>query len=169
MLVSTLVMTMMRQILFPPFCTRCKFRYLFLQYICENHFQRLSRRSLFTNLKAANHFGRPDLASFLKFVQKKHSYVSQTFFLPSLRSEHNCRHGSCSTSEENFLPFYISFYLPLRSARSECLAAGRPPSRKPIARPAKRSTSAGSCPTSRITLKILAKRANYVHCQLVYQ
>ncbi len=45
-------------------------------YICENHFQRLSRRSLFTNLKAANHFGRPDMVSFLRFVQKKHSYVS---------------------------------------------------------------------------------------------
>ena len=47
------------------------------QYICENHFQRLSRRSLFTGLKAANHFGRPDMVSFLKFVQRKHSYVSK--------------------------------------------------------------------------------------------
>ncbi|XP_059085329.1 dual oxidase-like [Tigriopus californicus] len=46
-------------------------------YICENHFQRLSRTSLFTNLKAANHFGRPDMASFLRFVQRKHSYVSK--------------------------------------------------------------------------------------------
>ncbi len=46
-------------------------------YICENHFQRLSRRSLFTNLRAANHFGRPDMVSFLRFVQKKHSYVSK--------------------------------------------------------------------------------------------
>ena len=46
-------------------------------YICENHFQRLSRRSLFTGLKAANHFGRPDMVSFLKFVQRKHSYVSK--------------------------------------------------------------------------------------------
>jgi hypothetical protein len=27
-------------------------------------------------LKAINHFGRPDMPSFLKFVQKKHSYVS---------------------------------------------------------------------------------------------
>ena len=46
------------------------------QYICENHFQRLSKTSLFTGLKAVNHFGRPDMSSFLKFVQKKHSYVS---------------------------------------------------------------------------------------------
>lgn len=46
------------------------------QYICENHFQRLSKTSMFTGLKAVNHFGRPDMSSFLKFVQKKHSYVS---------------------------------------------------------------------------------------------
>ena len=48
------------------------------QYICENHFQRLSKRSMFTGLKAINHFGRPDMPSFLKFVQKKHSYVSDS-------------------------------------------------------------------------------------------
>ncbi|XP_059617846.1 dual oxidase [Phlebotomus argentipes] len=46
-------------------------------YICENHFQRLSKTSMFTGLKAVNHFGRPDMSSFLKFVQKKHSYVSK--------------------------------------------------------------------------------------------
>jgi len=46
-------------------------------YICENHFQRLCGRSMFTGLKAINHFGRPEMASFLKFVQKKHSYVSK--------------------------------------------------------------------------------------------
>ena len=48
-------------------------------YICENHFQRLSKRSLFTGLKASNHFGRPDMTDFLRFVQKKHSYVSPSF------------------------------------------------------------------------------------------
>lgn len=31
---------------------------------------------MFTGLKAVNHFGRPDMSSFLKFVQRKHSYVS---------------------------------------------------------------------------------------------
>lgn len=46
-------------------------------YICENHFQRLSKRSMFTGLKAINHFGRPDMTSFLKFVQKTHNYVSK--------------------------------------------------------------------------------------------
>ena len=44
-----------------------------------------------------------------------------------------------------------------RSARSEFLAADRRQSRKPIAPRAKRSTSAGSYPTSRITLKISAE------------
>lgn len=37
--------------------------------------------SMFTGLKAVNHFGRPDMSSFLKFVQKKHSYVN-IFVLP---------------------------------------------------------------------------------------
>jgi len=46
-------------------------------YICENHFQRLSKRSLFTGLKASNHFGRPDMSAFLRFVQRKHSYVNK--------------------------------------------------------------------------------------------
>ncbi|CAH1982304.1 unnamed protein product [Acanthoscelides obtectus] len=46
-------------------------------YICENHFQRLSKTSIFTGLKAVNHFGRPDMTSFLKFVQKRHNYVSK--------------------------------------------------------------------------------------------
>ncbi|GIZ03251.1 dual oxidase [Caerostris extrusa] len=46
-------------------------------YICENHFQRISQRSMFTGLKAVNHFGRPDMTSFLKFVQHQHSYVSK--------------------------------------------------------------------------------------------
>lgn len=57
---------------------------LSLQYICENHFQRLSKTSMFTGLKAVNHFGRPDMSSFLKFVQKKHSYVSVKWGLPRL-------------------------------------------------------------------------------------
>ena len=48
----------------------------YFQYICENHFHRVSKTSIFTGLKAINHFGRPDMTSFLKFVQKKHSYVS---------------------------------------------------------------------------------------------
>lgn len=55
------------------------------QYICENHFQRLSKKSIFTGLKAINHFGRPDMTSFLKFVQKKHSYVSIIKVLEALR------------------------------------------------------------------------------------
>lgn len=61
-----------------PFRTRNRYRNrgCSFQYICENHFQRLSKKSIFTGLKAINHFGRPDMTSFLKFVQKKHSYVS---------------------------------------------------------------------------------------------
>ena len=55
----------------------------FFQYICENHFQRLQGRSMFTGLKAINHFGRPDMPSFLKFVQKKHSYVSVYLYISS--------------------------------------------------------------------------------------
>ncbi|XP_013772431.1 dual oxidase-like [Limulus polyphemus] len=46
-------------------------------YICENHFQRISNSSMFTGLKAVNHFGRPDMNAFLKFVREQHSYMSK--------------------------------------------------------------------------------------------
>ncbi|XP_022705418.1 dual oxidase-like isoform X3 [Varroa jacobsoni] len=46
-------------------------------YICENHFQRISNHSMFTGLKAINHFGRPDMTAFLRFVQMQHAYVSK--------------------------------------------------------------------------------------------
>lgn len=60
----------LRSLINAPFLLLCP------QYICENHFQRISNRSMFTGLKAINHFGRPDMNAFLKFVQNQHSYVS---------------------------------------------------------------------------------------------
>uniref|UniRef100_A0A914VDI2 Ferric reductase NAD binding domain-containing protein n=1 Tax=Plectus sambesii TaxID=2011161 RepID=A0A914VDI2_9BILA len=41
-------------------------------YICEKHFRGDRGRSMFTNLKGVNHFGRPNFGAFLKYVQKKH-------------------------------------------------------------------------------------------------
>lgn len=81
-------------------------------YICENHFQRLSKRSIFTGLKAINHFGRPDMTSFLKFVQKKHSYVSK---IGVFSCGPNPLTKSVSTSCENVnrgrrLPYFIHHY-----------------------------------------------------------
>uniref|UniRef100_A0A2P2I0U3 NAD(P)H oxidase (H2O2-forming) n=1 Tax=Hirondellea gigas TaxID=1518452 RepID=A0A2P2I0U3_9CRUS len=81
-------------------------------YICENHFQRLSKRSMFTGLKAINHFGRPDMTAFLKFVQKKHHYVSKIGVF-------SCGPGpltkSVSSAVENVntvrkLPYFIHHY-----------------------------------------------------------
>ena len=46
-------------------------------YICENHFQRLCRRSMFTGLKAINHFGRPDMPSFLKVGEVNYDVFNQ--------------------------------------------------------------------------------------------
>ncbi|XP_076328078.1 dual oxidase-like [Tachypleus tridentatus] len=46
-------------------------------YICENHFQRISNSSIFTGLKAINHFGRPDMINFLKFIRKKYSHMNK--------------------------------------------------------------------------------------------
>lgn len=45
-------------------------------YICENHFQKFSRRSLFTGLRAVNHFGRPHFPSFFRYVKHRHPEVS---------------------------------------------------------------------------------------------
>ncbi|XP_072402675.1 dual oxidase 2-like [Diabrotica undecimpunctata] len=43
-----------------------------LLYICERHYQRVSNKSLFTNLRAVTHFGRPAFAQFFKTVQYIH-------------------------------------------------------------------------------------------------
>ena len=49
---------------------------ILLQYICERHFRAESGRSMFTNLRAVNHFGRPNLPGFLRYVGQKHPLVS---------------------------------------------------------------------------------------------
>uniref|UniRef100_A0A915BN44 NAD(P)H oxidase (H2O2-forming) n=1 Tax=Parascaris univalens TaxID=6257 RepID=A0A915BN44_PARUN len=47
-------------------------------YICETHFRRSAGgRSMFTGLKAANHFGRPNFVAFLKFLHNKHKEVNE--------------------------------------------------------------------------------------------
>ncbi|KAJ8926850.1 hypothetical protein NQ314_020701 [Rhamnusium bicolor] len=46
-------------------------RTIFL-YICERHYQRVSNKSLFTNLRAVTHFGRPEFSQFFKTVQYIH-------------------------------------------------------------------------------------------------
>ena len=76
-------------------------------YICENHFQRLCRRSMFTGLKAINHFGRPDMPSFLKV---KYFLVWEIFL--SILTENICK--SCYISFLVFillLFFLLSFWL----------------------------------------------------------
>eukprot|EP00096_Caligus_rogercresseyi_P008595 TRINITY_DN27698_c0_g1_i1.p1 TRINITY_DN27698_c0_g1~~TRINITY_DN27698_c0_g1_i1.p1 ORF type:complete len:105 (+),score=0.20 TRINITY_DN27698_c0_g1_i1:103-417(+) len=77
-------------------------------YVCENHFQRLSKRSLFTSLKASNHFGRPDMVSFLKFVQKKHSYVSEVgVFSCGPRSVTRTNSAACeAVNRQRKLPYF---------------------------------------------------------------
>lgn len=47
-----------------------------LLYICERHYQKISQKSLFTNLKAVTHFGRPHFPQFFKTVQSLHLDVS---------------------------------------------------------------------------------------------
>ena len=49
-------------------------RTIFL-YICERHYQRVSNRSLFTNLKAVTHFGRPNFERFFSTVSSLHENV----------------------------------------------------------------------------------------------
>eukprot|EP00093_Oithona_nana_P006459 06459.XXX_386344_372891_1 [CDS] Oithona nana genome sequencing. len=81
-------------------------------YICENHFQRLQGRSMFTGLKAINHFGRPDMPSFLKFVQKKHSYVSKVgVFSCGPGPLTNSISDACETvNRQRKLPYFIHHY-----------------------------------------------------------
>merc|ERR1719237_1125009 len=100
-------------------------------YICENHFQvilplssdnvsffarqifqRLSKRSLFTGLKASNHFGRPDMSAFLRFVQKKHSYVSKVgVFSCGPRAVTRANSRACEQVNKNRrLPYFVNHF-----------------------------------------------------------
>ena len=47
-----------------------------LQYVCEEYFQTISGKSIFTGLKAKTHFGRPNFEQILKQVSDKHPGVS---------------------------------------------------------------------------------------------
>ncbi|CAG2108202.1 unnamed protein product, partial [Medioppia subpectinata] len=81
-------------------------------YICENHFQRISNRSMFTGLKAINHFGRPDMNAFLKFVQKQHSYVSKVGVFscgPSALTQ-TISQACETTNNRRKLPYFLHQY-----------------------------------------------------------
>lgn len=52
-----------------------------LLYICERHYQRVANKSLFTNLRAVTHFGRPEFSQFFRTVQYIHESVRCVFFL----------------------------------------------------------------------------------------
>ena len=47
-----------------------------VQYICEKYFQKVADRSLFTGLRSATHFGRPDFSQFFHMVRQIHPDVS---------------------------------------------------------------------------------------------
>lgn len=81
-------------------------------YICETHFQRISNCSMFTGLKAVNHFGRPDMTAFLKFVQQQHSYVSKVGVFscgPSSMTKNLTK--ACETvNKHRKLPYFIHHF-----------------------------------------------------------
>lgn len=83
-----------------------------LKYICENHFQRISNRSLFTGLKAINHFGRPDIAALLEHVQAQHSQVSKVgVFSCGPTSMTKSITSACEkVNKRRKLPFFVHQY-----------------------------------------------------------
>lgn len=115
-----------------------------LQYICENHFQRLSKTSIFTGLKAVNHFGRPDMTSFLKFVQKRHSYVRDCFTFSWHRN---------SNWISNILIYFGNIFC--RWVKLESSAAALDLSQRAWCRLAMMSIKGANCPILFITLKTL--------------
>ena len=53
-----------------------KIKYCIFQYICEKHFRGDNAGlSMFTGLRATNHFGRPNFDLFFKFLQSRHQDV----------------------------------------------------------------------------------------------
>lgn len=103
---------------------------------------------MFTGLKATNHFGRPDMTAFLKFIQKQHSYVSRIDSFDTLMT-----HESIC-------------FLTNRWAKSACSVAGHRPWRRRSARRVKRWTSSENyltMSTSSRTFKN-TKRSNQCTC-----
>ncbi|KAK9889380.1 hypothetical protein WA026_004655 [Henosepilachna vigintioctopunctata] len=48
---------------------------MILLYVMERHYQRIENRSLFTNLRAVTHFGRPAFKKFFKTIQTLHEHT----------------------------------------------------------------------------------------------
>ena len=67
---------------------------------------------MFTGLKAINHFGRPDMPSFLKFVQKKHSYVSKVgvFSCGPGAMTKSVKEGCEAVNRQRKIPYFIHHY-----------------------------------------------------------
>lgn len=100
---------------------------------------------MFTGLKAVNHFGRPDMSSFLKFVQKKHSYVSYLIL----------------TVKKNNL-------IVTRCQKLVCSHAVQGRLRKVSCQHAMRSTRDESCLTLFIILKTLAKNVIFKCSKVIF-
>ncbi|XP_014664293.1 PREDICTED: dual oxidase-like [Priapulus caudatus] len=86
-----------------------------LLYICEKHFQSFFKRSIFTGLKAKNHFGRPQFAEIFKFVRAKHPRVNRVGVFscgpPALTNSIGSACAEVNTTRQlpNFMHFYENF------------------------------------------------------------
>lgn len=61
--------------------------FLFPQYVCERHFQKVSNRSLFTGLRSITHFGRPPFLAFFSSLQEVHPEVPHVSHITIIRSQ----------------------------------------------------------------------------------
>ncbi|XP_057662401.1 dual oxidase 2-like [Diorhabda carinulata] len=82
-----------------------------LLYICERHYQRVCNKSLFTNLSAVTHFGRPSFIQFFKTVQYIHTAAQRIGVFscgpPSMTSAVDSACGRINQqSEQKFEHFY---------------------------------------------------------------
>lgn len=84
-------------------------------YICEKHFQKYFKRSIFTGLRAKNHFGRPDFQQIFRYVRSKHPRMSKVGVFscgpPALTNSIGdaCAAVNQTRQLPNFLHFYENF------------------------------------------------------------
>ncbi|XP_060531820.1 dual oxidase 2-like [Cylas formicarius] len=86
-----------------------------LLYICEKHYQRISNKSLFTNLRAVTHFSRPAFPQFFKTVHFLHTSAKRIGVFscgpPSMTTAVNkaCSHVNSLYMEQRFEHHFKNF------------------------------------------------------------
>ncbi|VDO84979.1 unnamed protein product [Soboliphyme baturini] len=81
-------------------------------YICEKHFRVQQGCSMFTNLKATNHFGRPNVSPLLRYFRDRHQKIERIgVFSCGPRSVNKSVHEACDeVNSDRKVPHLVHKY-----------------------------------------------------------